>query len=156
MSNEPSPEEIADQMDGFEGESAGETPPDEGMAGPESPGPEGSYQPRTTAGQLMQALQSTEPNEPLETIESPFDPSNGGERRIFRGIKKMTHTEGQPAWLDLMIGMFEVLIRERFGLGDANASNEQASDQDQDADQDEQRALSPDERLQQFNQRRND
>lgn len=152
MSEQPEPEEIADQMadhdhDQPAGEQpAGEQPPEMGEPEP------GGYAPRTTYGQLIKALQASEPHEPLERIESPFDPINGAEKRIFRGIKKMTSTEGQPAWLDLAIGTVEMLMRERFGIdGSGSADQDQESTPDQDQ---EERALSPDERLQQFNQRR--
>lgn len=57
---------------------------------------------------LQDMLLSTEPSTPLEMIESPWAPDQGGVRRIYRGIQKMTGASGTPAIADLLIGMIEV------------------------------------------------
>lgn len=78
----------------------------------------GHEQPATTTDALWDALTSTHPSPPLETVESPWDPTNGGMKRVFRGIQKMTGTDGLPAWADLLIGTAEFVVTQQ-GQGDA-------------------------------------
>lgn len=65
---------------------------------------------------LKEAALHTEPDTPLEQIESLWDPDKGGERRIQRGIRKMTGYDGVPAVVDVVIGAAEMAFSER---GDA-------------------------------------
>lgn len=50
---------------------------------------------------------STEPNTPLEQIESPWNPEEGGLSRVYRGIMKGANVDGIPAILDVGIGFLE-------------------------------------------------
>jgi len=62
---------------------------------------------------LRDALLSTEPTKPLETVESPWDPDLGGVSRIYRGFQKMTGVDGLPAIADVGIGAAE-LWKDKF------------------------------------------
>jgi len=53
-------------------------------------------------------LLSTGPDDPLEQVESPWDPERGGLTRMYRGIRKMTGLDGMPAIADLVVGAVEV------------------------------------------------
>jgi hypothetical protein len=57
---------------------------------------------------LRDALLSTEPTKPLETVESPWNPGLGGASRIYRGMQKMTGVDGLPAIADVGIGIAEL------------------------------------------------
>jgi hypothetical protein len=70
-------------------------------------------------GALTDALTQTEPSRPLETIESPWNPEQGGVNRIQRGIQKMTNTDGIPAWVDIVIGAIEVFVDNQTETQDA-------------------------------------
>jgi len=110
-----------DPVDG--GEAPAPEPPDgEGTpdaAGPfEAPGdgemgPPPGVEPEGDEGgtsSLMESLTATEPDTPLSDIESPWNPEEGGEARLYRGFQKATGTDGVPAWVDLLIGAAEVAV----------------------------------------------
>jgi hypothetical protein len=59
---------------------------------------------------LQEMLMSTEPSRPLDSIESPWDPEQGGPRRVLRAAQKMTGVDGLPAWLDLLVGALETVV----------------------------------------------
>lgn len=66
-------------------------------------------------------LQSGDPDPPLEDVETPWNPDDGGPARVMRAVKKMGGFDGLPAWADLAIAIPEtwVWIQERFdNLGD--------------------------------------
>ena len=70
-------------------------------------------------GSLQEALLSTEPDTPLAAVNDPWDPVNGGETRIYRGIQKMTNINGMPAILDVAIGAIEMAVDDdRADAGD--------------------------------------
>jgi hypothetical protein len=56
---------------------------------------------------LREMLLSTDPADPLEQVESPWDPERGGPARIYRGIMKATGVDGMPAIADILIGAAE-------------------------------------------------
>jgi hypothetical protein len=58
---------------------------------------------------ILDALKQTDPDPPLDEVESPFDPERGGRRRIARGVRKMLGVEGTPAGFDLVVGVLEEL-----------------------------------------------
>ena len=73
---------------------------------------------------LRDMLMSTEPNTPLERVESPFDAEAGGVSRIFRGIQKMIGVGDLPALLDILIGIAEFVVgRDLGGDGDDQDSD---------------------------------
>lgn len=59
---------------------------------------------------LQEMLMSTEPSRPLDSIESLWDPEQGGPRRVLRAAQKMTGVDGLPAWLDLLVGVLETVV----------------------------------------------
>lgn len=63
---------------------------------------------------------STSPSEPLESVESPWDPERGGMTRIMRGIQKATNVDGLPAIADIGIGIAEWWTSIDLGDGDDN------------------------------------
>lgn len=66
--------------------------------------------PSPTSSTIRDALLSTDPDPPLESVESPFDPENGGVKRVFRGLMKMAGTSGVPAVVDVALGLLEVYV----------------------------------------------
>lgn len=77
----------------------------EGMEGSEM----GSETLDSGGDSLADRLLSTEPNPPLEEVESPWNPEDGGIPRIYRGIQKMGALDGggMPAIGDILIGCLE-------------------------------------------------
>jgi len=61
---------------------------------------------------LVDRLLNTEPNTPLESIESPWQPEAGGPPRIYRGIQKIGDIEGMPAIADIAIGIVETMQQQ--------------------------------------------
>jgi hypothetical protein len=78
----------------------------------------------STTDEIVEMLQSSEPNPSLDEVDSPWDPDRGGLTRIYRGLRKMVGIDGTPAWLDLSIGSVEVAVDVR---------DREASDDDQEA-----------------------
>lgn len=72
---------------------------------------EGHAEPTSSTDALWEALSSTDPNVPLEQVESPWNPTQGGPTRIFRAVQKMTGTDALPAWADLLIGSAEFAMQ---------------------------------------------
>ena len=68
------------------------------------------------------ALTSTEPDTPLSEVESPWNPDEGGASRVYRGFQKATGTDGVPAWVDLILGVAEVLSQIEAGDDGIDAS----------------------------------
>lgn len=78
---------------------------------------EGASKPKRTSSEstsssnwVTDALFSTEPNPSLSEVESPFNPSEGGITRIYRGLQKMTGSDAMPAIVDVAIGVLEVQL----------------------------------------------
>jgi len=61
---------------------------------------------------IVDRLLNTEPNTPLESVESPWQPDVGGPPRIYRGIQKIGDIEGMPAIADLVIGIVETMQQQ--------------------------------------------
>lgn len=61
---------------------------------------------------IREYLFATEPNPPLESnaVESLIDLENGGLPRVARGLKKIARVEGQPAVLDVALGLLEEFV----------------------------------------------
>ena len=80
---------------------------------PGSDGQSGGATPGVDAGKtLVDRLLNTEPNTPLESIESPWQPESGGPPRIYRGIQKIGDIEGMPAIADILIGIVETMQQQ--------------------------------------------
>lgn len=59
---------------------------------------------------LKDALLRTSPEIPLERVESPWNPEEGGITRIYRGLQKLLDFEGTPAVVDLVVGAAEFVV----------------------------------------------
>jgi hypothetical protein len=73
-------------------------------------------------------LTSTEPDQPLEDVETPWDPERGGRHRVMRGLKKALGFSGMPAVVDVVVGVLEELSKVQ-----AEEPDEQDDDQDGEA-----------------------
>lgn len=74
---------------------------------------------------LRDMLMSTDPDESLEHVESPWDPEVGGIDRVYRGVRKMAGVDGLPAIADLTIGVAEFVVgRDLGGGGDEGGGGE--------------------------------
>lgn len=76
-------------------------------------------------GSITDRLFATEPNKDLQSVESPWDPQNGGASRIYRGIQKMGDIEGMPAIADLVIGAIELTQDDSIELPQTDNSSNQ-------------------------------
>ena len=80
---------------------------------PGSEGQSGDATPGVDAGKsIVDRLLNTEPNTPLESVESPWQPEAGGPPRIYRGIQKIGDIEGMPAIADILIGIVETIQQQ--------------------------------------------
>ena len=80
-------------------------------------------------------LPSSDPDPPLQDVENPWNPEDGGLSRVFRAVMKMGGMNGLPAWADLAIAIPEtwVSIRENFdNLGGDDRDVDVDDDQDDD------------------------
>jgi len=82
-----------------------------------------------TGKTLLDRLLNTQPNTPLESVESPWQPDVGGPARIYRGIQKIGDIEGMPAIADLVIGIVETM-QQQSNSGDSVDSVDSESDVD--------------------------
>lgn len=78
-------------------------------------------------------LMRTEPHEPLEKVESPWDPEAGGLTRVSRGFKKMLGWDGMPAVADVGFGFLEFihnfnLVEEAGGGSDDDGEVDRTDD----------------------------
>ena len=83
--------------------------------GPEAPETETS---------VIDRLLSTEPNPSLSDVEHPFNPEEGGLKRVYRGVLKLGDIDGMPAIWDIGAGLLEEYIK-RSGDGDSGESDSQ-------------------------------
>ena len=68
----------------------------------------GQPEPRQSrAERIKNMLWQTQPDTPLEEVESPFDPKIGGLNRVYRGIQKISGADGVPAIWDIVAGIGE-------------------------------------------------
>lgn len=88
-------------------------------------GPEGPATPDAPDGMdsggrsgITDMMMNTEPSPPLESVESPWNPEDGGPTRIFRGVQKAFGASGMPAIADLLIGMAETYLAATADTGD--------------------------------------
>lgn len=58
---------------------------------------------------ILDKLMNTNPATPLEQMEDPWNPKEGGTTRILRGVQKIGDIEGLPAIADILIGTLEEL-----------------------------------------------
>jgi len=58
---------------------------------------------------LLDALIATQPDPPLDSVESPWNPESGGLARLYRGVGKMLDVDGVPAVFDVVVGFAEHL-----------------------------------------------
>ena len=80
---------------------------------PGSDGQTGDATPGVDAGKsIVDRLLNTQPNTPLESVESPWQPEAGGPPRIYRGIQKIGDIEGMPAIADILIGIVETMQQQ--------------------------------------------
>ena len=79
---------------------------------------------------------STEPDTPLEKVESPWDPDRGGPSRIYRGFQKITGFDRLPAIADIGIGALETW-KAHFVVGDDGDGDDVQEASDDDVDEDE-------------------
>jgi hypothetical protein len=56
-------------------------------------------------------LLSSDPDKPLEQVDTPWAPELGGRNRIMRGFQKMLDFSGLPAIVDITIGALEELSK---------------------------------------------
>lgn len=81
-----------------------------------------------SASRWREMLLSSEPETPLEEVESPWQPETGGITRIWRGILKMGSFNGMPAVLDILIGMAELFwAADGANSGDGSSDESDAS-----------------------------
>lgn len=66
---------------------------------------------------LKAMLMSTEPDDDLESVESPYDPEAGGLTRMYRGAQKMLGFDGTPAIVDMAVGAVEAIVGKDAGDG---------------------------------------
>lgn len=59
---------------------------------------------------IVKAAMSTEPNIPLHRVESIWNPEEGGDKRVSRGIQKATDMDGMPAAVDIVVGIAEMYV----------------------------------------------
>lgn len=106
--------EVADATQGVADHAAAE--------GAESPGRFGTWK---------RILLATEPDEPLESVESPWNPEQGGVTRVYRGFRKMVGFDGMPAIADVVIGAIEAARSfELEGSSDDVESSDDVDDND--------------------------
>jgi len=69
---------------------------------------------------LREMMLATDPEQPLDQVEAPYDPDAGGIKRIYRGIQKAIDIDGMPAVVDVAIGAVEAVQNMQFegGTGD--------------------------------------
>lgn len=78
----------------------------------------------STSTSIFDALRSTEPDPPLDTVESPWDPNRGGRVRIYRGLQKALDMDGTPAAVDLVVGALEELSDIELDVDDQDDDQE--------------------------------
>jgi hypothetical protein len=83
---------------------------------------------------LREMLLSKDPDPALETVESPWNPEEGGRNRVYRGLKKALGASGMPAVVDVVIGLLEELQALDTNSGDDVDQDESADDQEDRSD----------------------
>lgn len=79
---------------------------------------------------VWERLMATDPNPPLETVESPWNPELGGYSRVYRGIMKIGDIEGMPAVADLLIGCLEVFSEQSLEQPETDESRDDSHESD--------------------------
>jgi hypothetical protein len=72
-------------------------------------GAEASSESLGSRSTIQEMLLSTEPDTPLASVDSPWDPELGGVTRIYRGLRKALGFDGMPAIVDVVIGAAEFI-----------------------------------------------
>lgn len=85
-----------------------------------------------SASNWREMMFSTEPDEPLEAVDDPWNPEEGGVTRIWRGVKKMAGFDGTPAIMDVVIGVCELVTNppENGGEAETEEPSEEPTDED--------------------------
>lgn len=94
---------------------------------------ESSTSTSSSTSTLREMLLATDPNDPLDAVEDPWDPERGGPRRLYRAAQKMFGVDGMPAGIDLVVGLIETavghdLVDQEDGEDDGGESEESSSD----------------------------
>jgi hypothetical protein len=76
---------------------------------------------------LKAMLMSTEPDDDLSSVESPYDPEAGGLTRMYRGAQKMLGFDGTPAIVDMAVGAVEAIVGKDAG-GGSDETDDAAAD----------------------------
>lgn len=80
---------------------------------------------------LREMLLSKDPDPALETVESPWNPDEGGRNRVYRGLQKALGASGMPAIVDVVVGLLEELQALDTNSGSDDVDQEESSgDQD--------------------------
>lgn len=116
--------------------SGGDPSDSEGVA-PDHADAEGAPSESTigNSSRWREMLLSSDPDKPLEQVDTPWNPDLGGRNRIMRGFQKMLDFDGLPAIGDLVIGALEELSQIEADDADAGDQDDApvASDDVQDA-----------------------
>jgi hypothetical protein len=106
-----------------DGEITGDTVNREIPEGDREPTPERAEDVSAAGGSqsMKDRLLNTEPDQSLESVQSPWNPKAGGPSRVYRGIQKLGDIEGLPAIADIAIGFAEVMyqVQGADSLGDS-------------------------------------
>jgi hypothetical protein len=98
-------------------------------------GAEASSETLGSRSRLQDMLLSTEPNQPLRAVDSPWNPEEGGITRVYRGLQKALGFDGMPAVVDVVVGAAEFVHKFEPEGG------ESADEPDQDGADDESQPL---------------
>lgn len=79
---------------------------------------------------LREMLLSKDPDPALETVESPWNPEEGGRNRVYRGLQKALGASGMPAIVDVVVGLLEELQALDTNSGSDADQEESSGDQD--------------------------
>lgn len=87
----------------------------------------------STADRMKNAALSTEPHDDLGEVEFPWNPEDGGETRVMRGLVKGLHGADMPNPLktavgDVSIGLLEVVYVVRTGGKGGGSDGEDGED----------------------------
>jgi hypothetical protein len=90
-------------------------------------GAESSSKSLGSRSSIQEMLLSTEPNTPLASVDSPWNPDLGGVTRIYRGLQKMLGFDGMPAVVDVVVGAAEFIHEFEPDTGESSEEADQES-----------------------------
>lgn len=94
-------------------------------------GAEASSETLGSRSTIQDMLLSTEPNTPLERVDSPWQPDVGGMTRVYRGMQKMLGFDGMPAVVDVVVGAAEFFHKFEPDVGEDSTGEEQQDEDDE-------------------------